>query len=131
MLVSSLNDIIHGPDSELPPGCPIHDPPSAPLKSPTPPLDLHLPWTIGRTQCHIVQFLDSRGDYCGHVQIHQTPRSAGFYDEERRRACAALILQAVNSLPAQVRYHEAAQRALHHLAGNLQPGAAPGQWLSR
>ena len=76
------------------------------IDSPTPP-DLALPWTVGRTQGHIVQFLDSKGRYCGHVQVHQTPRSAGFYDEDRRRACAALILKAVNehaTLQAKARH---------------------------
>ncbi len=88
---------------------------------PQPPLDLCLPWTVGRTEANQIMFLDSKGRYCGAVRIHQTPHVMGTYDEERRRACAELILAAVNRTHYE---HEAAmereRQALEWAKGSRQ-----------
>lgn len=64
-----------------------------------------LPWRRGETQDDQFMFVDAMGRYCGSVQIHQTPRFLGRYDEERRRLCGDFILNAVNSHAALAASH--------------------------
>lgn len=59
---------------------------------------LRTPWAIGNTGPEQVMFLDADGRYAGAVKIEQTGGGAiAAVDEDRRRACAALILRAVNA----------------------------------
>src|SRR3990167_9740587 len=58
--------------------------------------DLCLPWVVGNTSDDQVMFLDSKERYAGGVTIRQF-QGRGAYDEPRRKACAAFILEAVNN----------------------------------
>lgn len=66
--------------------------------------EVSVPWHKGDTSSDQVMFLDASGHYCGDVQIEQTGGgSIAAVDEPRRRACADLILTAVNaSSPARI-----------------------------
>jgi hypothetical protein len=54
-------------------------------------------YKFGKTHEDQRMILDAKGNYVCSVQIHQTPRSFGIYDEARRTANAELILRSLNS----------------------------------
>lgn len=58
------------------------------------------PFRFGNTGDEQKMILDADGKYVANIQIHQTPRSMGTYDEQRRLACANLLLAAPDLLEA-------------------------------
>jgi hypothetical protein len=55
------------------------------------------PFKFGNTMSEQRMVLDAKGKYVCNVQIHQTPRSFGLFDEPQREANAAFIVRACNS----------------------------------
>jgi hypothetical protein len=55
------------------------------------------PWKFGNTGPEQRMILDANDNYVASVQIFQTPRQMGEWQEQQREASAAFILRSVNS----------------------------------